>query len=50
MTLPVISKFGPEVLMDCEFLEGNICTSNSESSVFSIALQSKTWIVVRTDS
>lgn len=48
VTLP--SKFGPEVLMDCEFLEDNICNSNSESSVFSVELQSKTWIVVRTDS
>lgn len=41
-TLPVISKFGPEILMDREFLEGNVYTSNSESSVFTIVLQSKT--------
>lgn len=41
VTLPVISKFGLEVLMGCEFLEGNSCNSNSESLMFSIVLQSK---------
>lgn len=41
VALPVISKFGPEVLVHCEFHQGSSCASNSESLVFSIVLQSK---------